>query len=306
MTFKLPKKSSDSTAKASKFRNEILKLWNQQDSSNNILLSQDLELLFDLYDNIAFYGQIREKISTISDKGMPVSLLFMEDLISPDITRICGIQILKEKSLTIINFNISEWAVTRIKYLYEEEDQLYNILLLFEHQLVHLLTILYLKEDEYIENSFGKPNVHGELFQSSEKTFFEHNTKSISFIDILEVISSKNTYPQPSSSIGRYKYKENSCYIDSLTTVLYFSISTKFRDAIFLTNVDVIDYKINNKFTSKCESDSGLIYEEQFRNLARKFQTAAFSDYMNLISGSSMTCYNLRMILSECYTSMID
>jgi hypothetical protein len=312
-------------------RQNILYKWPPNKFFNiNNLTFENIEHLYNLYDEIAFNFQIKTRIQLLNKKLNKFILLTFNSIPeeSVEINRLCGIAYYENKDFITYNVQISPWIITRMSNLTEEQIQLYfknnnakreaslreprpkgdpqssiiiSFVLAFEHQLLHLLILLW---------NYNNYPVHGKLFECTEKAFFEITEKA----DIINIISNKNSYPQltdtfKSVSLGRYKYWSNSCFLDSLTSILYFSISQEFRNAIFTTNVDLINYSIVEEgeiklFKLICDSESKIDSEEKFREIVKDVQNIMFSDYMSMLNNNMLTCKNLRETLKECYTNM--
>lgn len=131
--------------------------------------------------------------------------------------------------------------------------------------------------------------------------------------DVMANLSSPNQklsiqnkmYPEPNITItNKYNYWENSCYLDSLMTVLYFTKTDVFRDAIFTTNVNIVYYSIN-LINNICDSNSKVKSVESLRFIAERFQISAFQDYIKLSNMESATkCTTLRETIKFCVPSI--
>lgn len=287
-------------------RKIILDKWSvKQISIENLPTPNNLEELFQLYDEIAFFNQIKKRLSELKN----IKITFGEDqelIILDNVERFCGLVYYEN----IINFQISPWIIARLS---RKDNILLYFLLVFEHQLLHLFTLLWVEKKDIRKLRLTTTNVHGLAFKCILKNFFNTNIKN----DITLNLSKNGSYIQPSSdkNPGRYKYWENSCNIDSLTSIIYTCITPAFRNAIFLTNVDLIDYKKFNEtsklsdsiisFRSPCSFESDIKSEEQFRDIIKEIQVAMFSDYTIMIKKEkNIKCSNLRELLSQCYIDM--
>lgn len=293
-------------------RIEIIEKWKDHDNS-----SSGLENLFDLYDSIVFNNAIQNKIDEIYNKNNQIiSITF--NLSSKDIKvetkRWCGIRYYTYKGITYYDIQLSDWVMAWIDYKsgYMSNDENENIitnrsifmLLAFEHELTHLMTLLWGYAD------FNNPNneikgIHGKLFNCTRRAFFE--TKK----DLIQSFTSPTLIPIPHLNespmgklAGRYVYWKNSCYLDSLSSIIYFCCSDVFRDAIFSTNVDLIEYETHK---SICSPDSIIKTDENFRDMAKKVQYAMITDYIKMVTlQQSAKCILLRLVLQKCYTDMKD
>ncbi len=302
--------------KMQEIRNTILNEWNinLKDIESNLQIEgSNIESLFDLYDKYAFNNSIQQKIDELYEKqGDIINIAFglSSDQIPSDVERICGVIFFDNKGIKTYEIQISPWLLARIFYsnMANIKEQL---LLVFEHQLLHLMTLLwgYINLKNLSDDKLG---VHGKLFYCCEEQFFDTQQ------DIIQNFSLPTSYPQPSFNTGRYTYWSNSCYLDSLSSILYFSLCQYFRDALFTTNVDVIDYSSfvdlipvgqekTKVFFSKCDQDSMISDEDKFRNIAKNVQSVMFADYIYMITQKeNKKCFDLRALLRECYTDMKD
>ena len=280
-------------------RNIILEKWHNtmRDSKMEFpFSSKNLKTLYDLYDEHAFYNQLRNQ-----EKKANRSIVFQEEY--PQnvvVNRLCGIRYYFVNEREVINFRLSSWMLTRVANLTDKQlEKIGDItnekgiafLLAFEHQLTHLIFLLW---------DHKESDAHGKLFTCVHNAFFNEEKHQ----DIMDVITSKKSYIQPPMSHGRYSYWSTSCYLDSLSSILYFCKSHIFRDAIFTTNVDLISYttkKNPKKFINPCTTD---ISETTFVDLTQNLQSAMFSDYIEMLKGEHTKCVDVRTILSLCYTDM--
>jgi len=276
-------------------RNTILENWDvdlQEYESVFQPNHNELKSLYKLYDKYAFYNQIEAK-----RKEEKVSIVFQEEYPPDvDISRLCGIRYYRLNGVKVYNFTISPWIIARISNLTEKQreslglgdrEKNFELLLAFEHQLTHLIFLLWDRKEF---------DIHGKLFKCIHDSFFNEN----GYKDIISVISTNMSYTKPSPNHGRYTYWSNSCYLDSLSSVLYFCKSPVFRDAIFTTNVDIISYKTKNKppkFINPCDR---TMMEIEFVDLTQKMQSSMFNDYLDMLNGDIKKCNSVRNILHEC------
>jgi hypothetical protein len=270
--------------------------------------------LYLLYDKYAFYNQLSQRLIELNQLNAYKTVISFDQLIIPpdNAHKCCGVSYFFKNNnklsdvLTsdtkIINLRISPWIIGRIGNL--NETLLLNtvhtnsmgtaLLLIFEHELTHLIFTLWEKEGFY--NS-----VHNELFTCVHNAFFNDGSSVISSknYDIFTIVEKHNSYPSPPHTYARYTYNNNSCYLDSLLTLILFTESPVFRNAIFTTNIDVIDYgNIKGEFKSPCTSG---ISKNKFIDVMQRLQSTLFADYMSLINGDMKECKNTRVLLSECY-----
>ena len=304
-------------------RKKILKEWDFNNGNNNDITQRDLERLFDLYDEYAFYGGIKEHIARKQNIKITFGNLSPEKGDEPA-NRYCGITkyifIKGVKKEIILNLELSAWIISRIvhttpPYLIKLTSMdlsidmtrseiisyidivKYAYLQAFEHQLTHLLFYLWGHSD----HQDTEKNIHSNLFNCVYSKFFE---TSVDIVQNMMVPNSKddtNFYPQPLiMKKSFYKYHENSCYLDSLLMVLLFTKSNVFRNTFFTTNIDII-YQLQNTFTGICSQDSSIKSFKDFNNFIKDFQGELFHDYMNMFTSETNTkCKNIRNLLVEC------
>lgn len=274
-------------------RYTILEKWSTKPTGyekDDQLSGNHLKTLYRLYDKYAFNNQLQTK-----EKERKVMIVFRENY-PPDveIKRFCGIRRYFLNGEEVINFRLSPWVESRVKNLTKKQmskvepyyKENIGILLAFEHQLTHLIFLLWDHEET---------DIHGKLFECVHNAFFNENGGK----DIMSVISSKKSYIQPSKKHGVYTYDSNSCYIDSLSSILFFCKSTIFRDAIFTTNVDLVNYstKTGPYIFSACVD----MTEIKFVDLTQRLQATMFEDYSDMLRGYNKKCRDVRIILHECY-----
>lgn len=276
-------------------RNYILTIWS---GTNTNLNAQTIKELYLLYDKYAFYGQIENRVKELNN----VILTFQQkDPNDVDIHRCCGISHYKMNGENYYNLKISHWMLSRIKStpkslikkyfdLPPTTKKLTMFLMVFDHMLTHLLFLL------WKQYTFEETDPHNTLFSCVYDAFFPG-------VDIVKKFSEPNTFPPPLNDIGRYTYWNNSCYLDSLTSIFYLAKTPIYRNAIFTTNNYVVDYKNNNReFLQICSSE--VDSDVKFTSFIQHVQSIMYADYMELIKGTNKECRLLRNVLSVCYPDM--
>jgi hypothetical protein len=296
-------------------RQKIITKFNEK-FSFEVLNGFAMRELYLLYDKHAFYNQLSERLVQLNQlNAYKTTLSFNESLILPeDAQKYCGVSSYfnedprnntyfnEGNSVKVINIRISPWIIGRITNL--NKDQLFasfhtrdvNVVLLlaFEHELTHLIFCLWEREESI--------TVHSDLFNCVHDAFFNDNTYRLKGlpIDIVNALTTHNSYPSPSKFLEHavYSYDSNSCYIDSLLTVIFFSKSDVLRNALFTTNVDRINYS-----NIPCESKKNVT---EFVYFVQKLQSELFREYMELINNEKATknntvCTDIRTLLQECY-----
>ncbi len=285
-------------------RETILRIWygNELTLSGND--SNNMRELYLLYDKYAFYNQLSQRLIELNQLNSYKTIInFDQSLIPPDTAhKCCGISYYFRSDVKVINFRISPWIIGRIGNLDKKEltDTVHTnsigmtFLLIFEHQLTHLIFTLWEKEGFY-------SCVHNDLFTCVHNSFFNDGSSAISSLnyDIYAIVEKHGSYPSPPRTYLRYTYNNNSCYLDSLLTLMLFTKSSVFRDAIFATNIDAIDYNnIKGEFKSPCTSGMS---KNEFVDTIQHLQSFLFADYMSLINNNVKECRDIRILLRNCY-----
>jgi hypothetical protein len=247
----------------------------------------DLEKMFDLYDKIFFHNAIRKKLGKDT-------LRFIVSNKDTTTTSKCT------REGCVYTFQIAPIVIATI---FENNPRgtgtalgvgCKNILsclqLVIEHEIVHLLMIIwgYLRMGDTV---YGE---HGTLFSCASKEFFGHTRYDHDF----GLAKIEGTYvPQE----GGYRYQNNSCYIDSLLTVLFENVSSVWRDEILRTDVRDVPYVVEDI----CDKSSALKKTEDVVELAEKVQSQIRSDLKDIRShGHILYCAPLRQLLVTCLPSM--
>ena len=218
--------------------------------------------LFDLYDRIHFKGQLGSKLGD-------------------------------EK----IEVRYSDWVVSRIEnsppeYLYGifgTTDKLRSLMTWYEHQLTHI--IMYI-------SGYNDTQSYNKIFEDIVMKIFDSNT-----LNVMKNLSNPVLVYYPNlelRNIGGYKYWENSCNTDCLSTILLFSDATIFKRLIFETNSFNVRYN-KNIVNIVCEKKRNEFEWDEF---VSKLQSYYINDYHKIASGNKIRCSSIRKLLLECFPSM--
>lgn len=195
---------------------------------------KDLEDIFDLYDNVFFHNQIRKRVAKLG-----AGLTFYSRDRNSGAGGICSIERDGEECIYYIDI-----APKILDTIFESkkpgcEDRLECLLLVFEHQIIHLLMVLWGYEDQEYSAKDSIYGEHGALFRCMSKSYFQHTHEH----DLGETIRSKTILSQSRTPITfGYAYWSNSCYLDSLMTVLLGNIDSFWRDSILTFDTLSIEY----------------------------------------------------------------
>lgn len=298
-------------------RQKILSEWSgtpvYEESDLFVLDEKHFDELYKLYDKHAFDGQIQKRVVNLLAKGKVVVVEFA-NVPDSSANRWCGVMYHIEQNFVNYTIQISPWVIARIECadaddladIFGTQDIEEALLIWFEHQLSHLLALLWDQVGPVsnpLDETYG---VHGKLFKCTTDAFFGDTVSDV----VVELSNSAHipSLPHPDEH-GRYSYWSNSCNLDSLTTILMFSESSVFRDAIFGTNAALVNYRVEETpgvevFHQPCEN-SYLQDEEAWRDYVARVQSQFFCDYTNMITeGHTMRCYNIRKLFRECYPDM--
>lgn len=283
----------------------------------------DLEAIFNLYDAQLFEGQIFDKMLTDNitvsfDGELPAQTTSMVE------KRWCDLVYTTNNKGNIyhVNFTISDWTITRILYgtneervkIFGESNKIECFLISFEHQLSHLLFLLWGYSHKYVgENDLFQDHendvqsvygIHGKLYGCSTKTFFDKLVPQT----ILNLSDPKYLETNVPKISTRYKYWKNSCNLDSLNMLLFVCSSTVFRDIIFSTNVNNTHYNPSS-VNIICKKGSDIQSVEDLKSFINRLQYALFYDFNTIRSSPTddqdlIKCTNIRHILYECLTDM--
>lgn len=266
------------------------------------LKGTDIETIFNLYDSLFFDGEIMRKVGE-----SPIELQFRASKRLSGIGGITGYEggdpaiLYIDIAPNIINtiFRNSKAGLTTAAGL-GCSDRLSCLLLIIEHQLVHLIMILWgYSTDVSIDTNilkFRKEILkkgdiftpHGELFQCLIKRLFGHTKydHDLGLIDI-SVSPPKNIYfeaalakkakrsPKRVKFMAAYQNWSYSCYLDSVMMILFYGISDFWRDVIL---------------GSKARGPD--------KDLALELKEQLFTDYKALTEdGKTIMCSTLRKTL---------
>ena len=279
------------------------------------LTYENMYNLFDLYDQVFFKGQITEKIAELRSP--------LRFIVSSRTSGECAITGVKKevmevperigkktfktvKEVKVYYIDISPFLLhaiatnprTKQKICSDELaprtssakicDDLKCLMLIMEHQIIHLLILLY---DPSLVEKYGE---HGKLFRCISRSYFGNFYPHDLAIDGSTIIT-----PRPYDTKKGYKNYANSCFIDSVLMILLDNKYSYWRDIIFSTDPSKTVYA-----SGTCGFGNDEIVEAQIeiQNLAYQFQTAFRDDYdlLNTKGKTSEKCVDLRHILGRC------
>lgn len=272
----------------------IDELFAKKGGANFVSLSgKDIRRIFDLYDDIFFQNQIKEKIG---DNEIRFSVSRRTSGAGGVCTVERGCVYYFDISPNILN-TIFKYSKSKDAAGIGCKDRVECLLLIMEHQIIHLLMILwdYVSLEETNATIYG---THGSLFRCMIKEYFGHTSTDhdLGLLSI-DVLGDERSPAFRTSSFG-YAYWSNSCYLDSLMIVLLENTSSFWRIGLMETDVNKISYK-------RGICDIGT--PSNLQRHAQAIQNQIKLDFKNLHmskSPSQITCSRLRNLLSKCLPEM--
>ena len=299
-------------------------LYNKGRENFTSLNGNDIGALFKLYDVTFFQGQIQEKIAEMGSY-----IEFFARSRKSGVAGLCGVKLVDGQKIYYLDIapNIVE---TLFKFypdgLYIEaglscKDRLSCIQLIVEHEIIHLLTIIW--GFSINKNSTVNTDVygtHGLLFQCMIEEYFGHSrydhdlgivlTGVVGLSEAEESSIVKGNIPNAfinyraskNSLIGAgFENWSASCYLDSILMVLFDSISPFWRKNIMDVDISTIDYTGKIFGTAVTSIDT----MDKMRSHALKIQEQIKKDYTETHADKRIVkCTILRQLLAEVVPNM--
>jgi hypothetical protein len=256
------------------------------------ITDDDLRILFDIYDDVFFDNEITTKLENLGQT------IFFEA--THRTSGVAGIITVGEDNYTI------DISITILDMLFSEgkrgsplalgigcDTRLECLMLLMEHQLVHLMMMVWDLYGREPEELYGE---HGSLFKCASNKFFGH-TNPHHDLGIISI----NLESPPSLAEERleskiiptkgYVYWENSCYIDSLLVTILNNVSRFWRRHILFDSLDHTYLKP----LERCPS-------VEVKDIAREIQTELKRDFFDFLAGKQepKMCTKVREALGRC------
>ncbi len=252
----------------------------------------DIGYAFGLYDKFVFGMQIRDKIASTKS-----SIHFFARGRKSGVGSFCGITSTTGSQSCEYHIDIAPNILARLQL---KIDRITRLQLILEKQIIHLLMIMW----GFLHKVATGPKAYiysenGPLYQCVFERYFgvvEHNV-GVTSIDLERPI----TYRSPiSGKFGMMINRENSCYLDSLITVLFLGESPFYRKNIFDVNPSKISYP-----RPICRGDSRIDNERKTRVFASKIQERLREDYSRIVYHKEVFhCSGLRKLLRRCFPDM--
>lgn len=271
------------------------------------LNGKNIEMIFDLYDEVFFQGQIREKLQ---EEGAIID--FFARSRKSGVAGLCGRKYID--GAPYYYFDIAPNVLNDIlKYNPNGMplaagvgcgDRLACLQIIIEHEIIHLLSMLWeyaiFRKDDAEYDIYGP---HGLLFQCMIREYFGHTRYNhialTQVINIEEPNVIKNKLPnrfvkymnKNPQTYGGFDNWSNSCYIDSVLMVMLECISPYWRKNIMDTDTNQLDY------SQKVRDENKIV---QLRHYAGQIQEEMEKDYKLIhLDKKTTKCINVRSILTK-------
>lgn len=236
---------------------------------------KDLRIAFDLYDSLVFGSQFQDRLN---QKKARIKF-FARPRRYGDIS-ICG-----KRSSHLYYMDIAP-------NIFLSPDHVLFLQRILERQMIHLLILMWdLAKWDPVYCS------EGILYQRLKNRYFGDSP----FLEGSLRMDLENplTYTVPLTRTGLLRYSENSCYLDSLLTVLLLSDCGFYRKNLF-------DFRIPKRYSpSTVQKDSKLKTSRDIRQYASALQKQLQIDYNRLVNqGEIFSCLDLRKLLQEFYPDL--
>ncbi len=264
--------------------------------------SGDTLYIFNLYDKLFFSDQIKERLK----KTNSTLSFYVRGRVS-GVGGVCGIENVDLKpNLRRCNyyFDVAPNIIERTN----EEDRVYGLQLIMEHEIVHLLMLLW----KFTHKRGVIYEKHGRLYQCMLREYFGHyqidHDLGLSTVDD-EIEGGPCNYKSPGTGKpSLFINWGNSCYIDSLLMILFLGESPFYRRIILGTDVSTFSYKDRDgKFIKFCQESSKIDSEVKVRAMTMELQNYFCQDYKRITGErtESLKCFNVRKLLRQCYPDLL-
>jgi hypothetical protein len=257
--------------------NTVINRFLEKGSENFTSLNgHDISYIFTLYDRYVFQSSLTKQLDL---KGCKIRFYAKK--------RTEGSPGIVGRSGKCYYFEISPFLLNKVYNHDIFPDRVAVLQAIIENQIVHLMYLLFGFRVGDKEDS--------SIFQKivMNKNYFVDHDISLSEINCSTSIQ------------GLYKYWNNSCYLDSLLTVLLFGSSSFYRNGILDFNINDITYKKKGKFTPIGKENSSILTERKTVECATNLQKAIKADYFQLVNvRSNLRCTKIREYLQMFYPDM--
>lgn len=249
------------------------------------LKRSDLYNTFRIIDDNAFAGDVLNRLSEISatieyklGKRTDNTVIFCDWINNKNI------KIILDLSPNVLAKIAKQEGYNRVDCLID----------LYEHVLVYIMIMAY--EPVSINNH----NIS--IFRFYDCLFRNFFGKEPNQRIISEMWLTNFTQPH---KIGIFTYWNNSCYIDSLLTILF--LSTKgsyYRNKLLYSDIDSTS---KESYKAICQTDSYIQSDKQLNDMIKNLQMFMNRDF-DMISKNTrkIKCENIRGLISECLSDMVS
>lgn len=258
------------------------------DGANFTSLSgRDVARLFEIYDNLFFEGSL---LGEIAEKGKTVQ--FKAHAREAGYASVVGFDVSEGYYLDIAP-NVLNTILIRKGAKLATPDRLEVMMLAMESSIVYMAMMVwgYLRSSNLDDEIYG---VNGKLFKCVLKQWFGRSIDDETYLSTVDIRAST-----PSLPIGRYVYWSNSCYLDSLITLLLSTRSDEWRKMLLDTNVDE-QWRAKNHKVNICDPKSTIDTVGKAKLLAVSVQKQLKEDYESLTGNKSIRCGGLRLLMLRC------
>lgn len=271
------------------------------------LNSSDIKYLFELYDDIYFNNQLYANLEKSN-----VSIRFFTSDRSRGICGLIGFIYDNRYYINIAPKILYRLTTTKPKTLKnilgKKADLLLTLQIIMECIIIYLLMIfgnfLYKKKNKTYD-------INGKLYIHLIKKYFHHKKISKVIFAYPLVYRYYNNYIPLSLIPHVYKYSNNSCYLDSLLTTLFLCSCSYYRDIIFETDIDKVNYLKYDYSTKKyrfiniCAAKSKINNVVSIKVIAKKIQSQLVLDYKTIHNTNThITSNKIRELLCQCLPEM--
>lgn len=304
-------------------------LYNKGKENFISLNGDDVAALFNLYDQVFFQGQIKDKIiETSSD------IQFFARARKTGVAGLCGVK--KIEGRRVYYLDIAPNVVEALFKYHKGDmpfaagvgcnDRLGCVQLIMEHEIIHLITIIWgFSSADPDDKVYG---FHGTLFVCMIKKYFGHNRfdHDLGLTGLSGLSGPFGSYTPTGIPAGFLRYQSSrtligagyqnwsaSCYLDSILMVLFDSISPFWRKNIMDVDVSAINYtgkifgaaRVDEAPRQGIRGDTLITSTSKMRDVARKIQAQMKEDYATTHAGKKVIkCTMLRQLLAEVAPSM--
>ena len=260
--------------------------------------------LINMYDKEFFNGEILELLkNTNSEISIVITHNKTGDIAYHEEINIDGFMFYNIYiSPTIVSLKRKNFKDTPIG----NDNDLYYFQYVFEHELISVLTkILWKMKIETERKMFDFSKIK-ELHECLMEQYFKNNKNYSDLFsplnDAVIPLPTMERSPEMEAIGKQYMWQQNSCYIDSLLTILLYGNSSWWRNKIFYTDINNTEY--NPK--AICSTKSTIDKAEEVKVIAKLIQEQLIEDFEQQFERTDqpLQCTKIMELLSTCVTEM--